>query len=75
MTETLSPEGYEQTKAKLLDLEKRLSVLEARTDLSPEHLASVKRSYKMMMREFLREIKLFEARHASGNTSSFPPNQ
>lgn len=64
MTEPLTAEGYEQTKEKLRDLEKRLAEMEKRTDLRPEHLASVRRSYKMMMREFLQEIKLYEIKQA-----------
>jgi hypothetical protein len=63
MTEMLTPKGYEQTKGKLADLERRLAAIEKRTDLDPEHLASVRRSYKMIMRELLREIKLYEAKH------------
>lgn len=62
MTEPLTAEGYEQTKEKLRDLETRLGEIEKRTDLSPSHLESVRRSYKMMMRECLKEIKLYEAR-------------
>jgi len=62
MSELLTAEGYEQTKEKLRDLEARLAAIEKRTDLDPQHLASVERSYKMMMREFLKDIKLYEAR-------------
>ena len=64
MTEILTAEGYEQTKEKLRDLEARLAEIEKRTDLSPSHLASVRRSYKMMMREYLQDIKLYETRRA-----------
>lgn len=64
MTEPLSADGYEQTKMKLRDLETRLSELERRTDLNPDHLLSVRRSYKMMIREYLQEIKLYEAKHS-----------
>jgi hypothetical protein len=64
MIELLTAEGYEQTKAKLHDLETRLAMIEQRNDLDPAHLASVRRSYKMMMREYLKEIKLYEARQA-----------
>ena len=67
MNELLTADGYEQTKRKLRDLETRLEEIEKRTDLEPEHLASVRRSYKMMMREFLQEIKLYEAKHATQN--------
>lgn len=62
MTETLTAEGYEQTKEKLRDLEGRLAEIEKRTDLKPQHLESVRRSYRMMMREFLKDIKLYEAK-------------
>ena len=64
MNEILTAEGYEQTKAKLCDLETRLTAMESRTDLDPQHLASVRRSYRMMMREFLQDIKLYETRQA-----------
>jgi hypothetical protein len=63
MRETLTIEGYEQTKEKLADLERRLAEIEKRTDLDGEHRASVRRSYKMMMREYQQDIKLFEAKH------------
>lgn len=62
MTELLTAEGYKQTKEKLRDRETRLAEIEKRTDLSPDHLESVRRSYKMMMREFLKEIKLYEVK-------------
>lgn len=62
MREMLTADGYEQTKAKLRDLEKRLAEIEKRTDLTTDHLASVRRSHKMMMREYLQDIKLYEAR-------------
>ncbi len=70
MTEMLTAEGYEQTKEKLRDLEMRLAEIEKRTDLAPEHLASVRRSYKMMIREFLQDIKLYEAKQAKRNPVS-----
>ena len=64
MSELLTTEGYEQTKEKLRDLETRLEEIKNRTDLDAEHLSSVRKSYKMMMREYLRDIKLYEARQA-----------
>jgi hypothetical protein len=67
MTEILTADGYEQTKEKLRDLETRLGKIEKRTDLDPEHLASVRRSYKMMIREFLQDIRLYEAKLAKQN--------
>ena len=63
MIHELTADGYEQTKEKLSNLESRLAAIEKRTDLAPENLASVRRSYKMMMREYLQEIKLYEAKH------------
>jgi hypothetical protein len=65
MKEDLSFEGYGQTKEKLVDLEQRLAQIEKRTDLDPAHLASVRRSFKMMIREYLKDIKLFEAKHGN----------
>jgi hypothetical protein len=61
MTDMLTAADYEQTKDKLRDLETRSLEIEKRTDLTPAHLASVRRSYKTMMREFLQDIKLYEA--------------
>lgn len=72
MTELLTPEGYEQTKEKLRDLVARLEQIEKRTDVGPEHLSSVRRSYKMVMREYLQEIKRYEAHQASQNTVTQP---
>ncbi len=73
MSEPLTAEGYEQTKEKLRNLEERLAELEKRTDLHPEHLAGVRRSYKMMMREFLRDIRLYEIKQARRNSVAPPP--
>ncbi|HTU22077.1 MAG TPA: hypothetical protein VMG10_28820 [Gemmataceae bacterium] len=70
MSEILTAEGYEQTKNKLRDLEIRLAEINKRTDLKPEHLASVRRSYKMMMREYLQDIKLYEAKQARRNPTA-----
>ena len=72
MSEILTAEGYEQTKEKLRDLETRLAEMEKRTDLDPEHRASVRRSYKMMMREFLQDIKLYEAGQAKRSPVARP---
>ena len=62
MRDLLTPEGYEATKAKLAELESRLTAIEQRTDLDMEHRTSVRRSYKMMIREFLEDILLYEAK-------------
>ena len=48
MSEILTSGGYGQTKEKLRDLETRLAEIEKRTDLDPERLASVQRSYDML---------------------------
>ena len=72
MIETLTVEGYEQTKEKLRDLETRLAEIEKRTDLNAEHLEGVRRSYKMMMREYLKEIKLYEAKQGKKASQTSP---
>jgi hypothetical protein len=61
MTPLLTPGGYLQTKEKLAGMEARLAALHGRNDLHPSHRAAVERSYHDMMRQYLREIKLFEA--------------
>jgi hypothetical protein len=65
MTEMLTDTGYQQTRSKLRRLQQRLERLETRDDLSPAHLAAVRRSYQEMMRQYLREIKLYET-HQTG---------
>jgi len=67
MSEVLTAEGYEQTKQKLRDLELRLAEIEKRTDLDRRRLASVRRSYKMMIREYLQDIKLYEVKQTKQN--------
>jgi hypothetical protein len=61
MSELLTPEGYAATREKYANMEKRLAALAKRTDLQPEHAAAVRRSYLDMMRQYLRDIKLYEA--------------
>jgi hypothetical protein len=61
MSEILTPEGYAATKEKYANMEKRLAALEKRKDLQPEHAEAVRRSYLDMMRQYLRDIKLYEA--------------
>jgi len=63
MTEHLSPQGYKQTKAKLASLERRLAEIQARADLPRLHREEVVRSYRQMMQQYRREIKLYEAMH------------
>jgi hypothetical protein len=67
MSEMLTVEGYEQTKEKLRDLNTRLAEMEKRTDLDPAHQANVLRSYRMIMREFLRDSRLYEASQSDQN--------
>jgi hypothetical protein len=61
MTHYLDPQGYEQTKRKLAELEGRQAEIAARTDLSPPHREQVLLSYREMMRQYRREMKLHEA--------------
>ena len=63
MTELLTADGYVQTQDKLRDLQARLAKLEQRTELNSEQLASVRRSYQMMMREFTQDLRLYEVKH------------
>ncbi len=69
MTTQLTPEGYAQTLEKLENLEKRLAELENRTDLSSQHLADTRRSYDQMIRQYRREVKLYEATFAEKQQS------
>lgn len=57
----LTQEGYEQTKRKLSRLEKRLADLENREGISKLHLNESRKSYSEMIRQYRREIKLYEA--------------
>jgi hypothetical protein len=70
MTETLTQSGYEQTKSKLLNLEKRLGALEVRSDLSEQHLSEARRSCEQMIAQYRREIKLYEASHPEASAKS-----
>jgi hypothetical protein len=60
MMTLLTPEGYEQAKLKLAEMEKRLAALEKRTDLRPWHYEASRKSYLKIMRQYLRDIKLYE---------------
>jgi hypothetical protein len=75
MSELLTPEGYAATKEKYANMEKRLAALKKRTDLQPQHAAEARRSYLDMMRQYLRDIKLYEAAMArqSNQTDSASP--
>jgi hypothetical protein len=63
MTEPLSHARYLSTKKKLANMEARLAALRVRTDLHPTHRAEVERSYLDMMRQYRRELILYEAAH------------
>ena len=63
MTELLTAEGYHQTKEKLAQLEARLAALAARSDLTPVHHEEARRSCEEMIRQYRRELKLYEAAH------------
>jgi len=65
MTTLLDRAGYDQTKSKLQSLETRLSAIEQRTDLAPEHKRRVIDSYRTMRKQYLEEIRLFEAAERS----------
>jgi hypothetical protein len=64
MTVQLTPEGYAQTKIKLENLERRLANLQLRTDLASDHVADVRRSYLSMIRQYRREMLLYEAQQS-----------
>ncbi len=56
-------DGYHQTKKKLEQMESRLAALLARTDLQPVYQAEVEKSYQEMIRQYRRDLKLYEATH------------
>jgi hypothetical protein len=60
MVARLSPQAYEQTKVKLANLEGRLAEIERRADLSGVQRREVCRSYREMMQQYRREIKVYE---------------
>ena len=72
MTAELDAAGYAQTRAKLAAMELRLKALEERTDLPPAHWSEARRSYLEMMRQYAREIKLYEAKHPRGRDTATP---
>jgi hypothetical protein len=69
MTEPLSHAGYLSVKKKLANMQSRLTALRARTDLEPAHRAAVERSYLDMMRQYLRDVQLYEAIHPTSATA------
>jgi hypothetical protein len=65
MTILLDQAGYDQTKSKLQALEARLSAIQQRSDLVPEHKERVIDSYRTMRKQYLEELRLFEAAERS----------
>jgi hypothetical protein len=63
------------TKTKIADLLDRRSRIAARTDKSPAHREEVVRSYDRMIRQYRREIKLYEATHAKDITTTVSTGQ
>jgi len=61
MTEYLDAQGYEQTKVKLADLQRREAEIAARTDLAATHREQVLLSCQQMIGQYRRELKLYEA--------------
>ena len=72
MTPELSAAGYAQTQAKLADLRARLAALEARTGLRPVHREEARKSCERMISQYLREIKLYEARRRPDEAAGPP---
>jgi hypothetical protein len=69
VAEPLTHAGYLSTKEKLANMERRLAAFRVRTDLHATHRAEVERSYLDMMRQYLRELKLYEATHSTAATA------
>lgn len=61
MAEMLTAEQYEQAKLTLRDLERQLAEIDKHTELDLDHLATDRRSCKMLIRETLQQLKLYEA--------------
>jgi len=72
MTPRLTDKGYALTKEKLAWMEARLAAVRERSDLPESHKAMVIHSYLDMIRQFLKEIKLFEAMHADAAAGDNP---
>jgi hypothetical protein len=70
MTPRLTPRGYDQTKTKLENLERRLAELDSRFDLSPVHRAEVRHSYESMIRQYRREMSLHEVERCHESETS-----
>ena len=75
MTANLSENGYEQTKRKLVNLQRRLAAIETQANTIPKRRAAVIRSYRETMQQYLREIKLYEAKHTAAARAKKKANQ
>ena len=71
MTEPLNHAAYCRTKELLANMESRRARLRERTDLHPSVRTAAERSYIDMMRQYKRNIKLYEIAHPE--TVSPPP--
>jgi hypothetical protein len=69
MTIPLTLTAYQQTKKKLAQMEARLTALEERNDLEPVHKMEAARSYKEMIAQYRRDVKLYEATHPATTSS------
>jgi hypothetical protein len=65
MTALLDQAGYDRTKAKLRSLEARLDAIHQRADLNADHKLRVIASYQAMRKQYLEELRLFEAGRSS----------
>ena len=72
MTAELTEAGYRQTLGKLANLERRLAEIESRNGLTPAHRERAIQSHYEMMRQYRREIKLYEAKHPPREDAASP---
>jgi len=63
MSTPVTEKGYQGAMRKLAGLQARLADLRKRTDLHPNHRLDVELSYIDQMRQYLRDIQLYETRH------------
>ena len=72
MTTPLTDAGYWQTRERLARLEARLKSLDERTDLDPVLRAEAKRSYETKIREYRRDLEMYETAHPGAAPASPP---
>ena len=73
MIADLTEAGYRQTLNKLANLERRLTEIESRNDLTPVHRDRVCKSYREMIVQYKREIKLHEEKHPTDRDTASSP--